>query len=204
MRVKVVLTISSVAVLALIVAAVSSAGDRAAKQRLSSVKISARSVLGLGKILVDSRGRTLYMFVPDRHKTVTCHAVCAKIWPPIFRPAGAKIVAAGGVKQALLGSDKDSTGGRVVTYKGWPLYRYLGDRTPGTASGQALNLNGGLWYVMSTSGAIIRHKIGAGGGSTTTSPTTTSSGGGGGTNCSDDDGDGDGTAGGPDDGDGCI
>lgn len=209
MRVKVVLAVTSVAALALIAAAVSFAASGAAKHKGSSVTISARSVSGLGKILTDSKGRTLYMFVPDKHKSVTCHAVCAKIWPPIFQPAGAKIVAAGGVKQALLGSDKDSTGGRVVTYNHWPLYRYLGDRHAGTATGQALNLNGGLWYVMSTSGAIIKHKPGAGGGGGGgggggTGPTTTSGGGGGGPQCSDDDGDGDGTAGGPDDGDGCI
>ena len=206
MRVKVVLAVTSVAALALIATAVSFAASGTAKHRISSVTISARTVPGLGKILTDSKGRTLYMFVPDKRKSVTCHAVCAKIWPPIFQPTGAKIVAAGGVQQALLGSDKDSTGGRVVTYNKWPLYRYLGDRHAGTATGQALNLNGGLWYVMSTSGAIIKHKAsaGGGGGGGGGGSTTTSGGGGGGPQCSDDDGDGDGTAGGPDDGDGCI
>jgi predicted lipoprotein with Yx(FWY)xxD motif len=168
------------------------------------VKISTRSVGAFGKIVVDGRGRTLYMFVPDKHKKVTCHAVCAKIWPPVFVKKGAKLVAAGGVKQSLLGSDPDSTGGRVATYNHWPLYLYVGDRQAGIASGQALNVNGGLWYVMSPSGAIIKAKGGAGGGGGGGGTTTTGGGGGGGTNCSDDDGDGDGTAGGPDDGDGCI
>jgi len=208
---KTLFVVGSVAALSLVATAVALAADHATKRQASTVKISTRKVTGLGTIIVDGKGRTLYMFVPDKRKSVTCHKVCAKIWPPVFVPAGAKLVAAGGAKQALLGSDKDSTGGRVATYNHWPLYLYLGDRKPGTATGQALNLNGGLWYVLSPSGALIKHKAsagggggggGSGGGGTTT--TTGGGGGGGGTNCSDDDGDGDGTAGGPDDGDGCI
>jgi predicted lipoprotein with Yx(FWY)xxD motif len=207
MRMKTLFVVASVAALALVGTAVALAADHASKHGASTLKISTRSVAGLGQIVVDSHGRTLYMFVPDKRKAVTCHAVCAKIWPPVFVPAGAKLVASGGAKQALLGSDKDSTGGRVATYNHWPLYRYLGDRGPGVASGQALNLNGGLWYVLTPAGALIKHKAGAGGGGGGGGgggSTTTSTGGGGGSQCSDDDGDGDGTAGGPDDGDGCI
>jgi predicted lipoprotein with Yx(FWY)xxD motif len=211
MRVKTLLAIGSVVTLVLVGTAVALAADHTSKRHASTVKITTRSVAGLGKILVDHRGRTLYMFVPDKRKSVTCHKVCATIWPPLFLPTGAKFAVAGGVKKALLGSDKDSTGGRVVTYNHWPLYLYLGDRKAGVATGQALKLNGGFWYVMAPSGAIIKHKAsagggggdggGSGGGTTTTTPTTT---GGGGSACSDDDGDGDGNAGGPDDGDGCI
>ncbi len=205
MRVKTLLAVGSVVALVLVGTAVALAADNASKHGASTLKISTRSVTGLGTIIVDSRGRTLYMFAPDKRKSVTCHSVCAKIWPPVFLPAGAKFAVAGSAKSALLGSDKDSTGGRVVTYNHWPLYHYLGDRKAGVATGQALNLNGGLWYVLTPAGALIKHKPsaggGGGGGGTTTTPTTTS---GGGSSCSDDDGDGDGNAGGPDDGDGCI
>lgn len=211
MRVKTLLAVGSVVALVLVGTAVALAADSGSKRGASTVKISTRSVTGLGKVLVDHRGRTLYMFVPDKHKSVTCHKVCAKIWPPLFLPAGATFSAAGGVKKALLSSDKDSTGGRVVTYNHWPLYLYLGDSKAGVATGQALNVNGGLWYVMTSSGAIIKHKATAGGGGgggsgggggTTTTPTTT--GGGGGCNNDDADSDGDGSVGGPDDGDGCV
>jgi|SRR5579862_1864112 len=199
MRLKTLFVVSSVAALALLVTAVALAAEGKSKHSTASVKITTRSVSGLGKILVNSQGRTLYMFVPDKHKSVTCHGQCAKIWPPVFLPAGGKIVAAGGVKQALLSSDKDSTGGRVVTYNHWPLYLYLGDPKAGAVSGQALNVNGGLWYVMSPTGAIIKKKPGGGGTGTTATGTGTQT-----TACSDDDGDGDESAGGPDDGDGCI
>ena len=201
-KTKTVLAITSVAAIALLTTAVTLAATGASK---STVTVSTRSVSGLGPILVNSRGRTLYMFAPDKRTKVTCFKTCAKIWPPLKLPVGAKIVAAGSAKKALLGSDKDAAGGRVVTYNHWPLYTYLGDSKAGVATGQALNLNGGLWYVLSPSGAVIKAKPGGGGGGGGGGGTTTTTGGGGGgPTCSDDDGDGDGNAGGPDDGDGCI
>jgi hypothetical protein len=73
-------------------------------------------------------------------------------------PKGAKPVASGQAKSSLLGSDRDPTGGRVITYAHWPLYTYVADTKAGTAKGQALNLNGGLWYVLSPSGKVVRKK----------------------------------------------
>src|SRR5438034_4144044 len=122
------------------------------------VRISTRKLPKLGTVLVNSKGRTLYMFVPDKRKKVTCVGSCAAVWPPGKLPKGAKTVAAGHVKSALLGSDRNPAGGRVVTYNKWPLYTYVADTAPGQAKGQALNLNGGLWYVLSPSGKVIRTK----------------------------------------------
>lgn len=206
MRVNKLSTLLAVATAVLLVAGVQSAVGARTKSQ-ARVVVSARTLPGLGKILVNGAGRTLYMFVPDKRARVTCHRACAKVWPPLYLK-GTKAVAAGGVKASLLGSDPDSTGGRVVTYNHWPLYLYLGDPKAGVAYGQAINQSGGLWYVLSVSGAVIKVKPhsggggGGGGGGTTTTTTTTGGGGGGG--CADDDGDGDASAGGPDDGDGCI
>ena len=124
----------------------------------AAVKISTRKLPKLGTVLVNSKGRTLYMFVPDKRKKVTCVRTCAKVWPPVKLPKGAKAVAAGKAKASLLGSDPNPAGGRVVTYNKWPLYTYVADTAPGQAKGQALNLNGGLWYVLSPSGKVIRKK----------------------------------------------
>jgi predicted lipoprotein with Yx(FWY)xxD motif len=185
----------------------------------ASVLVTTKSVSGLGKILVNSAGRTLYMFVPDKQKKVTCVAVCAKIWPPL---KGTKAKAGGSAKQSLLSTDSNPAGGRVITYNKWPLYLYLGDPKAGTANGQGLNMNGGLWYVLSPSGAVIKKKVskgGGGGGTTTTSTTTgngttttsttttttsTTMGGACPPGTADADNDGDQSAGGPDDGDGCL
>jgi predicted lipoprotein with Yx(FWY)xxD motif len=106
-------------------------------------------------VLVNAQGRTLYIFAPDKDKTVTCVSACAAVWPPDMLPGGQKAVAAGAAKQSLLGSDPDPAGGQVVTYSGWPLYTYVGDTSSGTAVGQNLNMNGGLWHVISPSGTVI-------------------------------------------------
>jgi len=127
-------------------------------KRTLSVRISTRKLPKLGTVLVNSKGRTLYMFVPDKRKKVTCVRACAAIWPPVKLPKGAKPVASGQAKSSLLGSDRDPTGGRVVTYAHWPLYTYVVDTKAGAAKGQALNLNGGLWYVLTPSGKVVRKK----------------------------------------------
>jgi predicted lipoprotein with Yx(FWY)xxD motif len=124
----------------------------------ATVNISAKTIPGLGPVLVNPAGRTLYTFAPDKAKKVTCVGGCAAVWPPVMLAAGAKAVGSGGVKASLLGSDPDPSGGKVVTYAGWPLYLYVADTTPGAHAGQALNLNGGLWYVISPSGKVVTKK----------------------------------------------
>jgi predicted lipoprotein with Yx(FWY)xxD motif len=120
--------------------------------------ISTKKLPKLGTVLVNGQGRTLYMFVPDKHTRVTCVRTCAAVWPPVKLSKGQKAVASGQAKSSLLGSDPNPAGGRVVTYAAWPLYTYVADTSPGAAKGQALNLNGGLWYVLAPSGKLIRTK----------------------------------------------
>jgi predicted lipoprotein with Yx(FWY)xxD motif len=127
-------------------------------KRTTSVRISSKTLPKLGTVLVNSKGRTLYMFVPDKHAKVTCAGACAAVWPPVKLPKGTKAVASGKVKSSLLGSDPNPSGGRVVTYAHWPLYTYVADTKAGEAKGQALKLNGGLWYVLSPSGTVIKKK----------------------------------------------
>jgi len=131
----------------------------------STVQVSTKNVAGLGVVLVTSQGRTLYSFVPDKRSKVTCVGSCAAVWPPLKLASGQTPVAAGQAKSSLLGSAPDPAGGRVVTYAGWPLYTYVTDTAPGTATGQALNLNGGLWYALAPSGQVIHKKAGGGSGS---------------------------------------
>jgi predicted lipoprotein with Yx(FWY)xxD motif len=109
-------------------------------------------------VLVNAQGKVLYIFVPDNAKKVTCVDGCAAVWPPL-KLSGSKAVAAGTIKASLIGSDPNPSGGRVVTYAGWPLYTYVADTGPGVANGQAKNLNGGLWYVISPSGTVIKKQV---------------------------------------------
>ncbi|MBV8218976.1 MAG: hypothetical protein JO325_10970 [Solirubrobacterales bacterium] len=123
-----------------------------------AVTISSRAVPGLGTILVNSAGHTLYVFAPDKATKVTCTDGCASVWPPEYLPAGAHPVGTNGVKTSLLSSVADPTGGKVVTYNRWPLYTYVADTTPGSAAGQDVNLNGGFWWVITTSGTLVKKK----------------------------------------------
>ncbi len=124
----------------------------------AAVQISARTISGLGPVLVNAQGRTLYTFAPDKAKQVTCVGGCAAVWPPVNVPAGATPKPSGAVKASLLGSDADPSGGKVVTYAGWPLYLYVGDGSARAHSGQAINLNGGRWYVISPAGKVITRR----------------------------------------------
>ena len=108
-------------------------------------------------MLVNSKGLTLYMFVPDKRKKVTCVSTCAAIWPPLKLAEGQARRRARRQVEAARQRPRPG-GGRVVTYDGWPLYTYIADTKPGMATGQAINLNGGLWYVLATSGKVITAK----------------------------------------------
>jgi predicted lipoprotein with Yx(FWY)xxD motif len=140
------------------VVGVTTTGAATSSGRAAAVVVSTRKLPKLGTVLVTSKGLTLYMFVPDKQKKVTCVGGCAAIWPPLKLSTGAKAVAKGQVKAKLLGSDPNPGGGRVVTYAKWPLYTYVVDSKPGMAKGQAINLNGGLWYVLAPSGSLIKTK----------------------------------------------
>ena len=127
-----------------------------------TTQISAKALPGLGTVLVNGQGRTLYIFEPDKRAKVTCTGGCATAWPPV-KLTGAKASTGGGVKAALISSDPDPAGGRVVTYNGWPLYLFAGDSGAGTANGQALNSSGGLWYVITPAGTLVTKKASSGG-----------------------------------------
>jgi len=153
------LRIAVLPVLAAVIAVAASSSAFAGAQHVAKAPVvQTKNVKGLGVILVNGSGRTLYMFKPDKQKRVTCKGQCAAIWPPMKLKAGQKATAAGAAKKSLLGSDPNPSGGRVVTYNRWPLYTYVADSKPGQATGQALNLNGGLWYVLSPSGKVITKK----------------------------------------------
>ena len=121
-------------------------------------KVATATIAGLGPVLTNAQGHALYIFEPDNDKKVTCTGGCAAVWPPALVPSGQKAAASGSVKQSLLGSDPDPSGGQVITYAGWPLYTYVADSAAGSAAGQALNINGGLWYVISPAGKVIKAK----------------------------------------------
>ena len=107
----------------------------------------------LGRILVDSKGITLYDFVKDKGTTSACYGACAALWPPLTTKG--KPVAGRGVRASLLGTTKRKDGKLEVTYGGHPLYYFVTDRKPGQTTGQGVNQFGGPWWVISAAGKEI-------------------------------------------------
>ena len=105
-----------------------------------------------GRILVDSKGRTLYDFPPDMRGASTCYGACAALWPPVTTIG--KPHAGAGVSGSLLGTTKRSDGTEQVTYHGHPLYYFAGD-TAGMAKGQGYKDFGAGWYVVNAKGSKI-------------------------------------------------
>jgi predicted lipoprotein with Yx(FWY)xxD motif len=120
-----------------------------------SISLSVRTLPNVGAVLVNAEGRTLYTFAPDKHSKVTCVSSCATLWPPLKLASGETAAGPPQLKASLLGSDPDPEGGRVVTYAGWPLYTYAADGAAGQDNGQAIETNGGRWYVIAPSGKVI-------------------------------------------------
>ena len=108
---------------------------------------------GLGNILVDSQGRTLYLFQKDSGTTSECTGACASNWPPLEPKASPTV--GSGANASLLGTTTRSDGARQVTYSGHPLYLYRGDQKPGDTTGQGLVDFGAAWYALSPAGDQI-------------------------------------------------
>jgi predicted lipoprotein with Yx(FWY)xxD motif len=134
--------------------------------------ISGGEVSGLGTVLVDSEGMTVYMYTPDEGTTSNCYGGCEAAWPPVA--AEGKPTAGEGAMSSALGTTKRKDGTMQVTYNGHPLYTYADDKSPGEANGQE---SAGTWFVLDESGEEV--KGGAPSGGTTESTTTESSGAGG-------------------------
>ncbi len=115
-----------------------------------SVKLAST---GLGKVLVEARGRTLYLFEADKGTMSACGGACASVWPPLTTTG--RPTAGPGVTASKLGTTKRSDGATEVTYNGHPLYTYAGDSAPGQTSGQGLDDYGAEWYVLSAGGNKI-------------------------------------------------
>lgn len=107
----------------------------------------------LGALLVDGRGRTVYLFEQDASDASTCYDACATAWPPLL--TSGVPVAGTDVRGPDLGTSTRRDGSMQVTYHGHPLYLYAGDRVPGDTSGQGLNAFGARWYVVGVDGTKI-------------------------------------------------
>jgi predicted lipoprotein with Yx(FWY)xxD motif len=117
----------------------------------------------IGTILVDSRGRTLYLFEKDRNGVSMCNAACVSYWPALTSRATPH--AGKGVHQSLLRLGRAHNGVRQVTYAGHPLYTFVGDKRAGQTTGEGLSNFGAEWYALAASGRKVEQSQTAGSGS---------------------------------------
>jgi predicted lipoprotein with Yx(FWY)xxD motif len=111
----------------------------------------------LGKILVDGRARTLYLFEKDKKGKSACSGACATNWPPLLTKGKPK--AGSGIKASLLGTTKRSDGTTQVTYNKHPLYTFVVDKNkPGSTKGEGIDAFGAEWYVLGSNGKKIENE----------------------------------------------
>jgi predicted lipoprotein with Yx(FWY)xxD motif len=130
-----------------------------------------------GRVLVDARGQSVYLFEKDEAGESYCTGACAAVWPPL--ETSTKPSAGAGVQSGALGTIKREDGDMQVTFHGHPLYYYAADAsTPGKTKGEDIDQFGAGWYLVSAHGDPVEPESGSSSGSG--SGSGGSSGGGGG------------------------
>ena len=107
----------------------------------------------LGRVLVNSRGHTLYLFGRDKNGRSACTGMCAGLWPPLI--TSGKPRAGAGARASLLGTTKRADGRLQVTYNHHPLYTFVKDKSKGQTNGEGINAFGGTWDAVSPAGAKV-------------------------------------------------
>ena len=127
--------------------AASSAPPKTASGQAATVGVSNT---GIGQVLVDSQGRTLYLFKADQGTKSACTGVCAGAWPPLL--VQGKPTTGTGIDAALVGTAARPEGTTQLTYNGHPLYRFAQDHKAGETNGQGLSAFGAAWFGVNSAG----------------------------------------------------
>jgi predicted lipoprotein with Yx(FWY)xxD motif len=117
---------------------------------------------GLGNVLVDGKGLTLYLFQKDSGTKSACSGSCAAIWPPLT--VTGTPTAGSGANASLLTTSMRADGTTQVVYNGHPVYLYTGDQKPGDTTGQGIVAFGGGWFALSGAGAQVSGSASSSGG----------------------------------------
>ncbi len=135
----------------------SSTAKAASSSGGEATPVSVGSAAGVGKVLVDSNGMTLYYFQKDQKGSgkSKCEGACASAWPPLT--ASGEPEAMSGVNSSMLGTIERTDGTTQVTYAGWPLYTFVEDKKPGEDNGTDSKAFGASWYPLHPNGQKAGH-----------------------------------------------
>jgi predicted lipoprotein with Yx(FWY)xxD motif len=149
-RPRMIVAAAAVAALAAAGLALHPAATHAAQSKGAVVSTAKTS---LGRILVTSNGRTLYLFEKDRNGKSACSGQCAVFWPPLI--TSGKPIVTGGARASLIGTTRRADGRLQVTYNHHPLYTFVKDTKAGQTNGEGVNAFGAGWDAMTPAGAKI-------------------------------------------------
>jgi predicted lipoprotein with Yx(FWY)xxD motif len=159
---RMLLALLAVAAAAAVLAACSSSATSSSSGGSSPAAATGGSLktatIGGATVLTNAGGFTLYSFAPDTSTTSNCNGTCAQNWPPVKGPATASGVT------GTFGTITRSDGSVQATFDGHPLYAFAGDTAPGQNKGNGLNISGGLWHEITTSGTAPAGSSSGGGG----------------------------------------
>lgn len=129
----------------------------AASSGAAGAQVATGTARGVGQVLVDSRGMTLYYFEKDQKGSgkSKCSGACAEAWPPLLTEGEPKAMS--GVQASMLGAIERSDGTMQVTYAGWPLYTFVEDKNPGEDNGTDSKAFGASWYPLHPNGEKAGH-----------------------------------------------
>jgi predicted lipoprotein with Yx(FWY)xxD motif len=116
---------------------------RSTVARGGTAQIGTRSIPGIGPVLANGEGLTLYRLTTDTSTMTTCTGGCAQTWPPLTTSGDAS---PSPEVQGRFGTLTRPDAGVQITFNGMPLYTYSGDSQPGQANGQGI---GGVFFAVS-------------------------------------------------------
>jgi predicted lipoprotein with Yx(FWY)xxD motif len=119
----------------------------------SKVAVVSTAKTSLGRIVVNSSGRTLYLFGNDRNGKSACSGQCAAFWPPLITSGKPRV--SGGSRASLIGTTKRADGRLQVTYNHHPLYTFAKDTKAGQTNGEGVTAFGATWDAVSPAGAKL-------------------------------------------------
>lgn len=94
--------------------------------------------------LADASGRSVYVLAGNQDGS-ECDAACEDAWPPVL--INAAIGTVPGIPAGMLGTRARADGTLQATYDGEPLYRYAGDGSPDSTSGDGVRDQWGEWHL---------------------------------------------------------
>ena len=105
---------------------------------LPTLALAAEPVMMKDGMMVDHKGMTVYTFDKDSGGKSMCNGDCAKNWPPMMAPAGAKA-------EGKFTPIKRDDGMMQWAYDGKPLYTFVKDEKPGEMKGDGMK---DVWHVV--------------------------------------------------------